>query len=150
KMVLGQNAERDMAAVRSFEGAVTGHALHGNVDAVRLGASRPGPRDKDVGHGDVDSFSFAGFEATYDGGADPEGGRHPASQIGDRDSRNYRWATLGRQRPGPRLVVQVMTGGEGKRPILAHARNRAVDHGRIDRSDVVVADTEAPGNARPK
>ena len=40
-----------------------------------------------------------------------------------------------------------MAGQAGQRPVLAHARDRAVDDRRVDREHVAVADAETVGDA---
>jgi len=74
-------------------------------------------------------------------------GRHPSAQVAHRERSEDRRTATGPEHSGVGLVVDIVTGYLGERPIGAVPGNRAVDDGRADFTKRVVSDTQAVGNA---
>ena len=112
------------------------------------------PRQRAVGHRDVDELARAGGIALAQRRQDAERGhQRAAAEVGDLagrlDGRPVRVAGQAEQ-PDPREVVRVVPGPCGERPVLPIARDRAVDEPRVLLAQALVADPEAVHHAGPE
>ncbi len=149
-MVLGDHRQGDPPTVGAAERPVTrGAARRLRAPTEKVGGARSRPGRNDVGHRDVDALTLPRPYPFRPRGRDAKGGHRARGEIGDRDARDgRRLAFSRRERACQRLVVHVVARSLDVRTRLSVPRHRAVDDRRVDRSHVVVSDTEAGGNAR--
>ena len=112
------------------------------------------PGDRSVHHGDVDQLPAPGLLAGPEGSEDTDRGHEGAApDVGDLHSRDG-WRPA--RRPGETddareaEVVDVVAHPIAIRPILAVARDRAVDEAGIHLTQPGIVDAEASGGAGPR
>ena len=153
EVILRDHCDADEAAAGTGEHAVTGRTARRFGAPAHLDSRRrPDPRGDDVGHRDVDALPFTGLQALRPRRADEQRRDRARGEVGDRQSGDRRGVVVRmarRDRPGERLVVEVVTGALDERPGLSVARDGAIDDRRVHGRDRVVADAEAIGDARP-
>jgi hypothetical protein len=110
------------------------------------------PRQRAIGHRDVDELALAAALTLTQGGEDPEGGHErAAAEVGDLAGGRHRGATglAGEaEQAGEAQVVHVVARTIAPRPGLPVARDRAVHDLRVRRAHRVVADAEPVEHAR--
>ncbi len=156
-----QRAERD-PAVGALVGPVADDAAreeqvaalrHDAVAEVLAGDHRQ-PRQRAVGHRDVDQLTLARALALVQRGEDAERGhQRAAAEVGDLPGRLHRRAARLAGQPEQAdqpQVVHVVAGAVAHRAVLAVAADRAVDDPRVHRAHRLVADAEAVEHAGPE
>ena len=110
------------------------------------------PRERAVGHRDVDELALARALALAQRGEDPDRRHQPAAaEVGDLAGGLDRRAAAPAGQPeqaGERQVVGVVTGAVAQRAVLPVARDRAVDEPRVALAQRLVADAEPVHHAR--
>ena len=112
------------------------------------------PRQRAVGHRDVDELALAAAVALAQRGQDPEGGhQRAAAEVGDLAGRLHGRAVLvagQAEQPDQAEVVHVVARAVAERAVLAVAADRAVDDPRVLLLHPLVADAEPVEHARPE
>ena len=146
----GVRAVADEPARERVAAALRRRALAGELPRRR----QREPRQRAVGHRDVDVLPLAAAVALAQRGEDRERGHErAAAEVGDLPRRlRGRPARLAGEpeQSGEGEVVEVVTGAVAQRAVLAVAGDRAQDDPRILRAQGVVAGAEAVEHARPE
>ena len=104
------------------------------------------PRQRAVGHRDVDELALAGHLALAQGDQDPDRGHQRATaEVGDLARRLHRRSALlagQAEQPDQAEVVHVVARAVAVRPVLPVAGDRAVDEPRVLLAQPLVADPQ--------
>ncbi len=142
----GRSAGREHSGRRRAAGGGIADRRGGQAAIDVSGQHRPHAGDGAIEHADVDRLRFSGAVALAQGGEDGDG-RRETGQVVDKRRPGSAWRRLwrsgDRHDPGHRLDDVIVGRARRHRPVLAEARDRAVDDAGIDGADRLEAHAQA-------